>query len=130
MSEQSNSLHFSFPGDPLPCPRPHVSRGHAYYRSDYERQKQAWSELASAAMSEACAEPFPRGARLAVKINFRRATRKRADIDNLVKSVLDALNVIAFTDDAQVEHLSVRVERGVGHERAGVDIKIRALKGG
>lgn len=48
-----------------------------------------------------------KGKRLAMKHNTVRPT-KRPDVDNLAKSILDALNGIAYKDDSQVVDLVVQ----------------------
>lgn len=50
---------------------------------------------------------YSKGKRLAAECNLIRSTKK-PDIDNVVKSVLDALNGVAYKDDTQVTELSVR----------------------
>lgn len=50
---------------------------------------------------------YNKGKRLAAECNSIRPTKK-PDIDNVVKSVLDALNGVAYKDDTQVTELSVR----------------------
>ena len=50
---------------------------------------------------------YSKGKRLAAECNLIRPTKK-PDIDNVVKSVLDALNGVAYKDDTQVTELSVR----------------------
>jgi len=43
-----------------------------------------------------------------VDVTFYLATRRRKDLDNLVKLVLDALNREAFRDDSQVVEINAR----------------------
>jgi len=43
-----------------------------------------------------------------VDVSFFMATRRRKDLDNLVKLVLDALNGEAFADDSQVVEINAR----------------------
>lgn len=47
-------------------------------------------------------------ARVSVAIDVYRSTHKRCDVDNLAKTVLDALNGLAWDDDCQVDELRVR----------------------
>lgn len=39
------------------------------------------------------------------ELHFYTATRRRADLDNLVKSTLDGMNGVAFLDDHQVSQI-------------------------
>ena len=49
---------------------------------------------------------------------------KKPDIDNIVKSVMDALNGVAWHDDAQVVSILARKEYD---ENAGLDVAIKSL---
>ena len=52
--------------------------------------------------------------RLIVSMGFYRSTAHRLDLDNLIKTCLDALNGVAFKDDSQVVGLVARkyIDRG------------------
>lgn len=50
------------------------------------------------------------------------------DVDNLAKAALDALNRLAWKDDAQVAACDVVKRYPVGSERVGVTIRIRTLE--
>jgi len=64
----------------------------------------------------------PHGGEVAVSLTFRRSNARRADIDNLTKAVLDAMNGIVYDDDAQVTALCVGLERR--SDSPGVDITV------
>lgn len=49
--------------------------------------------------------------------------RRRMDVDNVAKSVLDGLNGIAYQDDDQVVELLVRKHRVKNNERVEIEIK-------
>jgi len=49
---------------------------------------------------------------------------KRPDIDNLIKSVVDGLNGIAFKDDAQIVNIHAEKMYHSGNEGARTEIKI------
>lgn len=53
----------------------------------------------------------PAVGRVAVRITFEVESRRRRDIDNMAKLVLDALNGLAWVDDHQIDLLSVERER-------------------
>lgn len=62
---------------------------------------------------------------LSLWIKFVRSNKIRADVDNLLKSVLDALNGIAWLDDAQIEEvhvLKVISSEHNGEPRVEIDI--------
>jgi Holliday junction resolvase RusA-like endonuclease len=54
-------------------------------------------------------KPIQKGKSVRVKINFFLCGGQTPDIDNLIKSILDSLNNIAWEDDKQV--VSVEAER-------------------
>lgn len=98
--------------DPVPKPRARVTKtGHAYtpsHAQEAERRiRQAWVEKHGA-------DPWDGPLALTVIVRLRmpqslpkkhRATArptKRPDLDNFLKTVLDALNGVAWKDDAQV----------------------------
>jgi len=61
---------------------------------------------------------------LSVAISFFLAKGQRADIDNLTKTVLDALNGIAWKDDAQVVELHAVIFRDDDVPRTVVSIDV------
>ncbi len=118
------SVAFEVPGvEGQRRPRASVVRGRAHVRKDdldrgREREIRAAFEDARAACGLPCAPadgqvsvcvlccmPMPKGA--PKRVESMPFTRK-PDADNVAKSVLDALNGVAWLDDAQVTHLSVR----------------------
>lgn len=90
------------PGDPVPKARPRVAGRRAYTpartQAAEDRIRYAWNLAAERWQPMA-------GATYGCEIEFRCATRRRVDIDNLAKTVLDALNGLAWIDDAQVAEL-------------------------
>ena len=99
------SLSFTIPVKPVPCPRPRMTRyGRVFYPPNYEEWKQQ-------AAPHLPIPPTPFQGALAVSIlsvmpPFKTVTRDypRGDVDNYAKSVLDLItnrNEI-WTDDNQV----------------------------
>ena len=56
---------------------------------------------------EAMAGDLPLAGPVSVVATFARKSRRRVDVDNLWKLVGDALQGIAFKDDAQIEYLEL-----------------------
>jgi len=89
-------LELVIPGEPIPNARARRGRSGWYTpaaTTEYrERVRQTWMIAGRPSLG---ALPF------AVSAQFYRAGRRVADLDNLLKSVLDALNGLAWADDAQ-----------------------------
>lgn len=124
-------LTFSVPGDPVPQPRPRVSTRGGFARA-YVPSKHpvhAYRQAIAAAALEAGATPTDE-APLSVILDLvwarpashmtKKGVRKgapllpRFDVDNCAKAALDALNGVAWADDAQVARLVV--EKSYGEE--------------
>ena len=124
-----NIVEFVVPGPPVGKGRPRFStiNGHAVA---YTPEKTAsFENLVRLAYKQAYPDkkPFDKGVQLSVTINayfpIPKATSKKKaalmkerqirpttkpDLDNLAKSICDALNKVAFYDDSQVVVLKVR----------------------
>ena len=129
-------MTFTIPGRPVPKARPRVVNGHAFTPRETAAYKASvqWAYKAHARGAQPISTPC------AVEMVFRfaipaSARRKRPpdrikpgdpytarpDVDNLSKAVLDALNGLAFTDDALVVEISARKEYG----EPGAEVTIR-----
>lgn len=62
-----------------------------------------------------------------VELKFALSTRRRVDLDNLSKAVLDGMKGIAFKDDSQVVEL--KISKCVNKEKPGVMVMIEQVKG-
>ena len=90
---------FRVPGSVVPKARARVARGHAYTPQatrDYE------AKVKRAAL-EAGVQPLVGRIRLSITIHS--ADRRRRDLDNMIKSISDALNGVAYADDSQIDQL-------------------------
>jgi crossover junction endodeoxyribonuclease RusA len=117
------SIHvFLIPGAPVPKGRPRVYRGHAVTPKrtrDYERDVRA---IAQARM---VGQPVPSGP-VSVTVNVFCADARRRDLDNCVKALTDALNGIAYEDDAQICVLYATKELDREYPRAVVMVETLA----
>lgn len=94
-------------GDPIPKGRPRRGKnGHTYTpaRTIAAEKALAWE------FKVACTRPT--ALPCCVRLQFRCATYRRCDIDNLTKLVLDSGNGIVWVDDQQVVELHVELIRG------------------
>ena len=134
------SVTFTIDGLPVPKGRPKFSSRGGFARvytpkktADYEAQVKAAAEQAM--MREPLETPvsvylyfrlpipqsYSKTAREGCLSGFKRHT-KRPDLDNLAKSVLDALNEVAWADDSQIVSLHVTK---VYASAPGVDVHIK-----
>ena len=125
-----NDVYVTLPLEPQPKLRPRfrVVRGRVFTHTPYET-KEFENQVAALYINKADGKKFERYKPLEVQISFFMeipksfSKKKRADIecgllshtvkpdlDNLTKSVLDALNGIAWYDDAQIVDLQVNKE--------------------
>lgn len=87
-------------GEPVPWERTDGARRKRPNTAVYQ-DAVAWTWVAQGGLRAG-------GARVSVAIDVYRSTHKRCDVDNLAKTVLDALNGLAWDDDCQVDELRVR----------------------
>lgn len=119
------------PLDPIPCPRPKVSRyGGAYYPAKYSRWKAAAAKLLPACLFNAgivreLAGPLIVSLVLRVtRPKASKLTHPKPDVDNYAKSVMDACNGLAWEDDSQVVRLEVSKEWAPPGEPGSVEVVI------
>ena len=122
------AIAFSVPGDPVPQPRPRVSTRGGFARAYVPKQHavHAYRQAVAAAAREAGAGVHGEPVEVVIDLVFGRPKshlRKnglakdapvtpRPDLDNCAKAVLDALNGVAWEDDAQVQRLVVSKSYG------------------
>lgn len=112
-------LNFYFNIKPKSCPRPRLSQGHTYMPKQYKEFKESLELLARTQMREQ-GFGFPISCPVKISVVFGFETPKswskkkaenafyhssKPDLDNLVKSVLDAFNGVVWTDDALVAEI-------------------------
>lgn len=124
-------LVFEVPGEPRGKGRPRFTKGgHAYTDSEtraYEKKIMAcyrqqlkdyrWDDGAYISVEVTAVYPIPKSATkasLAAIQAGRILPKRKPDIDNVLKAVLDSLNGIAYKDDAQV--VSVSGRKVYGHD--------------
>jgi len=67
----------------------------------------AYKRIVAALAKRVFKQPL-RGELVEFRIDYFHADRRRMDVDNVAKTILDALNKIAYRDDQQVRLVSVR----------------------
>lgn len=121
-------ITFSVAGDPVPQPRPRVSTQGGFGRAYVPKSHPVHGYRAAVAAAARHAGAGTHGDTVEVVIDLVFARPKshlrksgvakgapsvpRPDIDNCAKAVLDALNGVAWEDDAQVRRLVVEKSYG------------------
>jgi Holliday junction resolvase RusA-like endonuclease len=107
------------PGNPVPKGRPRVA-GHAYTP---ERTRQYETLVRDVVGLQWHGEPTKLA--VAVTICFFRENARRADLDNLVKSVLDPIQGIVIEDDSQVWIL--HAEKAIDRDDPRMELLVEVL---
>ncbi len=118
------------PGNPVPMGRPRVGQGGAVLP---KRTAEAKDLIARLTQIELINHPdrFPRHEEFGIVLAFFEGLKVEshmADIDNCVKTVLDALNGIVWIDDKLVTRIEATIERGVAEPRTEFIITRRKTK--
>jgi len=95
------AIKFTVPGEPRSKQRPRVTA-----RGTYTPKETIEAEKLVRHYYAAANGPFFEH-QLKIDINFYNGNRRRRDLDNMAKLVLDALNKVAFADDYQVVELNL-----------------------
>ena len=116
-------IKITIPGRPVPKGRPRLGvRGRRAYIYTPERTKQYEQAVGL------CARAAVQGAALecpvAVAIDLYLHGKRRIDVDNCAKSILDGMNKIVYEDDNQVVDLRVRKIREKDKKRQRVEIEV------
>jgi Holliday junction resolvase RusA-like endonuclease len=96
-------IEFEFLGNPIPASRPRVTPRGTFYNKTYAQYKKALSK----ALREAFQFTIP--GELKLYAEFYRATKHHVDLDNLLKSVMDALVIgCVIPDDSYITHVEAK----------------------
>lgn len=117
-------IRFRVPGRPVPLPR--TTRRKQWTDPAWARYL-GWRDAVAWSAKVAGVRPMEGEVEFAAVV--RMPDRRRADADNILKGLLDALNGVAWRDDSQVTRLTMEVVRGAGVAEAGADIVIMRREG-
>lgn len=101
------SYSFWVDGQPIPKARPRLGKNGAYTPEKTKAWEYVVSQNAAIHLTE-----FPFTEDVWLTLEFYRKGKQRADLDNLIKSVMDALNNIMWLDDKQVVRITASVSYG------------------
>ena len=116
-------------GEPLPQPRPRVYRRRAMPDAAHIRDlKLTHLEAARAALP--LEWPVSGQGTFVVSITVYRSNRRRCDVDNLAKLVLDAVKDVVWDDDHRVRVLRVEKRFDALDPRTEVEVYVESEAGG
>lgn len=122
------ALSFTVPGQPIPKGRPRVFRGRAITPPRthvYERSVQLCA-LAELGRLKRARRVWPLDAEYVVACAFYMQDARRVDVDNLLKSVLDAGNGVLWSDDSRV--CGATVARKIDRERPRLEVVVDVIE--
>ena len=106
----------------MPAARPRVVRGNTYTPEPYRSYKERLAWLLREAMGGL---PTNLTATLKVEAGFFRSTKRRVDLDNLLKAVLDAATEAGvWQDDSQVREIVSWMELGQSDPHTAIRISV------
>ena len=112
------SIQFWVPGNPIPKQSFRYSKKGSYQ----PKRVTEWQELVAWHAKAAMVGKGYLEVRLKVELNFKRKNKRKVDLDNLSKAVLDACNKIVWEDDVQI--VDLRITKRVDKEEPGVMITV------
>jgi len=116
-------IGFFVEGKPVPKQSFRMANGHGYTPDHVVAWHNTVNGVAHNVMNEGGYEMYT--GKICVVLEFLLPTRRRVDLDNLSKNILDALNKVCYKDDAQIACLHLYKE--YSKEMPGVRIKIKEV---
>ena len=113
----ANTMIIYYPAKPKPAPRPRVTKFGTYNDNEYTQWKNGLKLLAKTKIKRPLQDEVFMNIEFFYEIPQSWSKKKKEeakwhktkpDIDNLIKSVMDSLNGIAFKDDSQVVMIKAR----------------------
>ena len=118
------TLDLIIPGPPVPKARARVTRRGTYTPARVRQYEQGVALIAQAACSRhACQWPTSEPVQVTVRAFLPDARRR--DLDNVVKAITDALNGVAYVDDAQI--VAVIASKGIDRDEPRAEIRVEVL---
>ena len=115
------TIRFTIDGDPIPKGRPRHGKGHSFTPKRTRDAEQAIRDYVSVL------DVVPYDGPVSVSVTFYCKTRRRTDLDNMVKLLTDSLNGLAYTDDHLIHHLTARLHRAAIGETPRTEVRIEEL---
>ena len=112
---------FEVPGCPVPKQRARRGRHGRWYTPQATRSYEAkvgWAAKAAGLHA-------PHNGLVGLKVRLWFPDRRRRDVDNVVKAIMDALNGLAYSDDSQV--IELFVSRQVDRQRPRAEVTVERI---
>jgi crossover junction endodeoxyribonuclease RusA len=120
------ALSFTIPGAPHGKERPRLGKdGHVYTPKTTRTYEHAVKMHALVATHRARWRPTPE-AKFAVTMRVYFATERRADVDNVMKAVSDAMNGVVYPDDSLIAEM--HMYKSLDRERPRVEVTVGVLE--
>ena len=116
------TIRFTIEGDPIPKGRPRNYGGRSVTPQRTRDAEQAIRDYVSVL------DVVPYDGPVSVSVTFYCKTRRRSDLDNMVKLLTDSLNGLAYTDDHLIHHLVARLHRAAIGETPRTEVRIEGLQ--
>src|SRR5690606_23694031 len=110
--QRMSEARFTVPGKPVPAVR--MTRKSMFTNPKAQRYL-AYKDTVGWAAKEAVREPIDGPVGVDIEIYLKDRFKRRWDIDNVAKAILDGCNAICYHDDKQVASLEVRVYTAARH---------------
>lgn len=130
VSDEDILLCVSCDGEPVAHQRPRQGRGGHFYTPDKTRTYRETLVGAIGEQSHGVSLAAEKTITFGVQARFYRGTRQRVDVDNMLKTVLDAITQSGYWfDDSRVHEICGVVERGSANPRVEFIIYKHHLRG-
>ncbi len=111
-------IQFWVPGNPIPKQSFRYKKGGGYQ----PKRVTEWEQIVAWYALEAMWGNLLLEGDLKVELNFKRKNKRKCDLDNLSKAVLDACNGIVWEDDRQI--IDLRITKAHDKENPGVLVTV------
>lgn len=103
-------IKFTLPIDCRPAPRPRITRKASFYPEWYTNLRSTISKRAETEMKRAGYLPVRCPVKLEVQVErtYDIGNIKYGDVDNLLKTVMDALTEICYDDDRFIQSVTIK----------------------
>lgn len=103
-------------------PRPKQSYRHSKHGNYQPARVKAWQDAVAWAAKQEMIGEEPLTCDLSVDLTFYLPDKRKRDLDNLSKGVLDGMNDIVFKDDQQV--IELKLSKRISKEYPGVRVRV------